>query len=212
MVDEAQEKKKDVQTIGDGVGPRYHRVYTVDLPVTLERARETMSELKKDINAFSPQWIATFDKKKGDPGELNLGDEILVRISGPWNGPVRVTEVTNEGFAFCTLDGHIEAGNIHFKISRASENTTKFEIESVTRSRDQIVNFFYDKIRFAMLAQTEMWELFCQNFAKHATRDEDLKPEVVVKTERQDEKTGIWEDVSHELGTHGTESTAKPQD
>ena len=206
---------KDVQSIGEGVGPRYHRVYAVELPVGYEQALETMAILQKDINAFSPAWIATFEKQKGDPHQLAVGDEILVRITGPWNGPVRVTEVTKEGFSFCTLDGHIEAGQIGFRISRLENGGTKFEIESVTRSRDQIVNFFYDKLRFAMLAQTEMWELFCQNFAKVATGDEKAKPEIQVKTERQDEESGAWIDVSDQLGAHGTESSAsspKPRD
>jgi Domain of unknown function (DUF1990) len=201
---------KDVQTIADGSGPGYHRVYSVTLPITFERALQTMAQLQSDINAFSPSWIAVFEKQKGDPKKLAVGDEILVRITGPWNGPIRVTEVGPDRFSFVTLEGHIEAGAINFRIEDLKNGQTRFAIESITRSRDQIVNFFYDKIRMAMLAQTEMWELFCQNFAKAAIGDEKAKATVDVKTERQDAESGLWVDISDEFGTHGTESVTEP--
>ena len=197
---------KDVQSIGTGVGPRFHRTYWVEVPVSWEQAVKTMEAMKADINAYSPQAIATFEKQSGDPKDLSIGDEILVRITGPWNGPVRVTEVRNDGFSFCTLEGHLEAGSISFRISKTPRGTVCFKIESITRSRDQIVNFFYDKLRLAMLAQTEMWELFCQNFARDALNDPEVRPVVHVQTRRQDPETGLWEDVSDQLGTHGSES------
>lgn len=200
---------KEVQTIGQGVGPRYHRIYWVEIPVTFEQAQKAMEALKADINAFSPQAIATFEKKSGKPKDLAVGDEILVRITGPWNGPVRVTEVRSDGFSFCTLEGHIEAGSISFRISQTPNETVCFKIESITKSRDQIVNFFYDKIRLAMLAQTEMWELFCQNFAREAVADEQAKPVVHVTTKKQDPETGMWEDISDHVGTHGSESSVE---
>lgn len=56
--------------------------------------------------------------------------------------------------------------------------------------RDAIVDFIYDKVPIAKLAQTEMWTLFCQAFSKRLV---SAKPnEVVIITERQDEETGQW--------------------
>jgi hypothetical protein len=68
-----------------------------------------------------------------------------------------------------------------------------FEIESLARSRDAIVDFVYDKVPIAKMAQTEMWTSFCQHFARHALHGAREPGEVRILTERRDEGTGQWE-------------------
>lgn len=210
-----ENEEKEIQTVGDGAGPRYHRVYSIDLPVSFESAQSTMANLKLDPTAFSPEWIAVFEKTKGGSSELQVGDEFLVRISGPWNGPVRVSQVTDASFTLLTLDGHLEAGQIQFSLHSKDNGQARFEIESITRSKDRMVDFFYDKLRLAQFAQSEMWELFCKNFAERSlgvpktngvTGAAVALPPVVIKTSRQDEKTGLWVDVSDQIGAHGLDS------
>ena len=192
-----------VQTIGDGAGPRYHRVYGIDLPVPFGSAVETMHKVMLDPNAFSPKLIATFEKTLGDPARLKVGDEFMVHISGPWNGPVRVSEVGECTFSLLTLNGHIEAGQIQFRLVKKDDGSSRFEIESVTRSKDQLVNFVFDKLRVAQFAQTEMWELFCKSVAEDAVGEKAEELKVEVRTERQDPETLRWEDVSDQLGAKG---------
>ncbi len=195
-------KDLEVQTENDGAGPRYHRVYSIDFAASYDHAKKTMDALKADPNIFSPTLIATFEKTTGAPGELAVGDEFMVHITGPWQGPVRVSQVTESSFTLLTLEGHLEAGQIQFSLHQSPEGGAHFEIESLTRSKDRLVDFLYDKLRFAMFAQSEMWELFCKNFAEKATGGEKA-PDVRIRTERQDLKTGSWTDVSDQLGTHG---------
>lgn len=187
----------DKQTIEGGYGPAYHRIYSISFPVPKNLALEAMLNLQKDPNQFSPQMLATFEKVQGSPEKLAKGDEFTVHISGPWDGPVRVSEVTSEHFKLETLEGHLEAGEIHFRIEELEENTSRFQIESLARSKDVIVDFIYDKLPLAKLVQTEMWCSFCKNFADHALGISDADPklisEVTVITERQNEKTGEWE-------------------
>ena len=192
----------EVQPASDGVGPRYHRVYSVDLPDSYESVFPTMRNLMLDPNAFSPQLIATFEKTKGLPDELNVDDEFMVHLSAPWKGPVRVSQVGETTFTLVTLDGHIEAGQIQFSLLRKPEGGVRFEIESVTRSKDRIVDFFYDKLRLAQFAQSEMWEEFCRNFAAKANGTNEV-PLVQVRTEKQNRETGLWQDVSDQFGAHG---------
>jgi hypothetical protein len=192
-----------VQAISDGAGPRYHRVYGIDLPVSFESAAESMRKVMLDPNSFSPKLIATFEKTLGEPGELRVGDEFIVHISGPWNGPVRVSEVGETSFSLVTLNGHIEAGQIQFRLVRKDEDRSRFEIESITRSKDQIVDFVYDKLRFAQFAQTEMWGLFCKSVASDAVGETAKDLRVEVRTERQNPETLGWEDVSDQLGAKG---------
>lgn len=156
-----------------------------------------------DPNAFSPQLIARFEKTKGEPGRLVVGDEFMVHLTAPWEGPVRVSQVSDASFTFLTLDGHIEAGQIQFRLVRLPDDRTRFEIESVTRSKDRIVDLFYDKLRLAQLAQTGMWEIFCKSVAEKSFEENGVTaelPTVAVKTERQDQETGQWTDVSDQFG------------
>ena len=195
-------EKLEVQTSSEGAGPRYHRVYSIDLPVPFERAADSMAQLKADPNLFSPSLIAKFEKTKGATGHLKVDDEFMVHISGPWQGPVRVSQATDLSFTLLTLEGHLEAGQIQFSLHRNAHGNARFEIESITRSRDKLVDFFYDKIRFAMFAQSQMWELFCKNFAVKAM-GEGEPPDVQIRTEKQDRDTGLWSDVSDQLGARG---------
>ena len=185
------------QKMIEGFGPTYHRIYSVLLDSHIEAANTVMEELKKDMNQFSPQLLARFEKVSGAHHELKTSDEYQIHITGPWNGPVRVSEVFQNGFVLVTLKGHLEAGEIRLEIVQENDQQTYFRIESWARSRDQIVDFVYDKVPIAKLAQTEMWTSFCTTFAekvvKVAQADQSKVHEVQVITERQDEETGQWQ-------------------
>ena len=77
-----------------------------------------------------------------------------------------------------------------------SENEIQFQIESEARSKDAIVDFFYDKLGLAKLLQSEMWRSFCKNFAEraasHALTGQQKIDTVQIVTERQDEDTKQW--------------------
>jgi hypothetical protein len=187
------------QEISEGVGPYYHRVYHVTLVTDFENAKRTMREVQTNIDLFSPAILARFEKTCGGADCLQVGDEFQIHITGPWNGPVRVTEVTEDHFAFVTLQGHMEAGEIHFRVRRLDETRTRFEIESFARSKDGLVDLVYDKLPIAKFAQTLMWKKFCKAFAERcslgqAAREAAREAEQIeVITERRDEKTGKWE-------------------
>lgn len=188
---ETEDLKK--QKLKDGCGPVHHRVYTIAIPAPIEHVRGAMRALKADPNAFSPQLLAKFEKTKGDPGNLNKDDEFLIRITGPWDGPVRVAETGEDRFKLVTLEGHLEAGEILFEIKSDGPNRTYFVIESLARSRDKVVDFVYDKVPIAKIAQTEMWEQFCKTFAERAGDGTAGVGEVEMLIERKNEETGEWE-------------------
>lgn len=190
-------KSHKVQASTEGKGPLYHRIYSITFPGTIEEGKRLMQDVQNDMNAFSPQLMARFEKVKGSPTELKNGDEIMVHITGPWNGPVRVCDVGLDRFRLLTLEGHLEAGEIQFRMMKADESHIKFEIESLARSADAIINFLYDKVPVVKLAQTEMWIHFCKNVGEYAaevkTGEKKCASEVEVITERRDEETGQWQ-------------------
>lgn len=181
------------QKIKDGYGPLFHRVYSVPFACDQEETlRGVMRLLRADINKFSPQLLARFEKIKGDPDLMNVGDEYQIHITGPWNGPVRVAEVDEDHFRLVTLEGHMEAGEIVFRLNRESPGKVLFEIESLARSKDAIVDLVYDKVPIAKLAQTEMWKSVLNSFVERCGR---CAGEIEVITERHNEKTGEWEKI-----------------
>ena len=97
---------------------------------------------------------------KGGEGPLGLGDEFLVRMPGPWDGPVRVISRDATSFRLATLGGHLEAGEIEFRADRDGD-ALHFEIESWARAGDRLSGLMYNKLRLAKEIQLNMWTHFC---------------------------------------------------
>jgi hypothetical protein len=154
----------DVQRIEDGVGPLFHRLYRARIRDARLSPEELISCLGVEPNRATPNALARFLKVRGAKSRLAVGDELVVRMPGPWDGPVRVTSVTPLSFRFATLTGHLEAGQIEFRALRSGE-MLHFEIESWARSGDRISNLLYDRLRMAKEVQLHMWTSFLERVA-----------------------------------------------
>ena len=155
----------DVQRIEDGVGPLFHRMYRARIRDARLSSRELIGRLGIDPNVAAPTELARFLKTRGAEGRLAVGDELVVRMPGPWDGPVRVTTTTPTSFRFATLSGHLEAGQIEFR-STESEGLLQFEIESWARSGDRLSNLLYHHLRMAKEVQLHMWTSFLEQVAR----------------------------------------------
>ena len=120
-----------------------------------------MARLQADPDAAAPSEFATFRKVSGDEGTMRPGDEFIVRMPGPWDGPVRVVEVSARSFRFMTLTGHLEAGQINFRV-QGEDGRIRFEIESWARSGDRLSNLLYDRMRMSKEIQLHMWISFLE--------------------------------------------------
>ncbi len=58
--------------------------------------RELAGSLQRD----APLALARFRKTAGAPWRMERGDEFVVRMPGPWDGPVRVIDMTPHSFRF----------------------------------------------------------------------------------------------------------------
>jgi hypothetical protein len=155
----------DVLRIEDGVGPLFHRLYRARIRDARLSPRELIGRLGADPNVAAPTELARFLKIGGAEGRLAVGDELVVRMPGPWDGPVRVTTTTPTSFRLATLSGHLEAGQIEFR-SAEREGLLQFEIESWARSGDRLSNLLYHHLRMAKEVQLHMWTTFLEKVAK----------------------------------------------
>jgi uncharacterized protein (UPF0548 family) len=156
-----------LQPRSDGDGPAMRRVYRVNITNPRMTATELMTALCRDPNVASPFEVARFVKTSGRLGEMVAGDEYLVWMLGPWNGPVRVADRTPTSFRLATLKGHMEAGEIEFRVRDVAGHMV-FEIESAARSGTHAFWLFYGPLWVAKEGQLHMWASFCERAARLA--------------------------------------------
>jgi hypothetical protein len=150
-----------VQGHDDGAGPLFHRSYRTRIRDTVTSAERLMEMIQSDPNRTSPTKFARFQPTQGALGSLSVGDELVVRMPGPWDGPVRVIDVGRRSFRLATLAGHLEAGQIVFRTHPEGELLV-FEIESWARSSTPLVNLLYHRLRMAKEVQAHMWISFLE--------------------------------------------------
>ncbi|MGI8685794.1 MAG: DUF1990 family protein [Acidimicrobiales bacterium] len=157
----------DVQRPQDGTGALFHRRYRARIACALLSPEELMACLQSDPDRLAPTGFVRFTKVKGEPHRMEVGHEYVVRMPGPWNGPVRVVEVGPTSFRLVTLPGHLEAGQIEFSV-RPDGDDLVFTIESWACSGDRLSKLLYQHLRMAKEVQFHMWTSVLENAARRA--------------------------------------------
>jgi hypothetical protein len=152
---------QDVQDWRHGTGPLFHRRYLARIRDPRVTPEELMARLQRNPDDAAPSEFATFKKAVGDEDGMRPGDEYVVRMPGPWDGPVRVFEVSPCSFGLMTLEGHLEAGQIVFR-AKGGGDQIEFEIESWARSGDRLSDLLYDRLRMSKEVQLHMWTSFLE--------------------------------------------------
>ncbi|NVO86308.1 DUF1990 family protein [Hymenobacter sp. P5252] len=158
---------KPEQPASTGSGPYFERRYWIDIQHPRQPADTLLRHIECHLPDFSSDLLADFEKSRGTEGGLEVGDEYSIKILGPWNGEVRVTEASTDFFELTTLESHPEAGRIRFSLRPHATlpDTVRFEIHSWARSRDGLVAFTYDTLGLGRRVQQQTWEVFCQRVA-----------------------------------------------
>jgi hypothetical protein len=156
-----------VQLPEDGAGSLFHRRYQARIVDTGMTPEELMRTIFTNPDRLAPSEFARFTKLRGRDGQMAVGDEYLVRMPGPWNGPVRVVETTPTSFRLVTLRGHLEAGQIEFGVA-AEGDDLMFTIESWAASGDRLSKLLYQHLRMSKEVQLHMWTSFLENAARRS--------------------------------------------
>lgn len=147
---------KGIQRPEDGTGPLVHRLYRTVIVGSSLSAEGLLRRIGEDLDVIAPSEFATFQRTAGNRGSLAAGDEFVVRMPGPWDGPVRVIATSPSSFRFATLSGHLEAGQIEFRAS-SDYRSLRFEIESWACSGDRLSDLLYTHLRISKEVQMHMW-------------------------------------------------------
>jgi uncharacterized protein (UPF0548 family) len=135
-----------------GVGPLFHRRYEARVGDATLSPRELMSRMRRELTRSR---FPGFRRLRGGRERIRVGDAYLLRMPGPWYGPLRVVDVTPTSFRLATLEGHPKAGQVEFQV--AGGERTVFTIESWARSGDRLSNLLYDRWRMAREIELQIW-------------------------------------------------------
>jgi uncharacterized protein (UPF0548 family) len=171
-----------LQSWEDGVGPLLHRIYRTRFTASPMTARQLIAELVEDMDRVAPTGFASFQKLE-DEGPMRPGDQYVVRMPGPWDGPVAVVEVTESSFRLATLRGHLEAGQIEYR-AHEDHRGVAFEIESWARSGDRLSDLLYTHVQISREIQLHMWASVLRNVVKLAAGR--MHGGIVITTRRVD--------------------------
>jgi hypothetical protein len=155
----------ELQLPEHGAGPLFHRRYSVRIRDSQSSPEELMALVSGAPDRVAPTEFASFQKVHGEEGRMAVGDEFVVRMPGPWDGPVRVVDVQPTSFRLVTLAGHLEAGQIEFTVGRDDDRLV-FNIESWARSGDRLSDLLYDRVRMAKEIQLHMWTSLLERVAR----------------------------------------------
>jgi Domain of unknown function (DUF1990) len=156
----------EVQQPSAGVGPLFHRLYRARIREARLGPEELVACVVADLDRVAPSEFASFAKVRGEQGTMAVGDEYVVRMPGPWDGPVRVVERTPSSFRFVTLEGHLEAGQIRFAAQQGK--LLEFRIESWARAGGRLSNLLYEHLRMSKEVQLHMWTSVLERVAELA--------------------------------------------
>ena len=137
-----------------------HRSYSVRITGSDMKPPALIDLVAAHLNQVSPE-MAVFRKTRGPKDDqVRQDEEFVVRMPGPWDGPVRVVRREPDSFRLATLEGHLEAGEIEFR-AVGDGDALSFEIESWARAGDKLAALLYNRLRLAKEIQLNMWSHFC---------------------------------------------------
>ncbi|NMO88505.1 DUF1990 family protein [Actinomycetospora sp. TBRC 11914] len=150
------------QPAESGHGPLYHRRFWVCVDRPRLAARDLMDRVQRDLTLLLPSEVAAVSPRHDPPVLPRPGDEFVVRMPGPWDGPVRVVHRDDLRLRLATLSGHLEAGQIEFRAVDEDDGSVRFEIETWARPATAAVRLLYTDLRVAKEMQLYMWVRSCE--------------------------------------------------
>jgi len=159
--------REELQPWESGAGPMFYRLFRVRIKEAYQDAAGLMHTVIDDMGSLVPAEVVHVHEGEASDRRLRPGDEIVVDMPGPWNGPVLVVAAEPTRLHLATLDGHLEAGQIEFRAYDEPPHLV-FEVEAWARPATRAVHVLYSHLRLAKEIQFNMWVRFCQAAARAA--------------------------------------------
>ncbi|MBC7462182.1 MAG: DUF1990 family protein, partial [Thermoleophilia bacterium] len=155
-----------VQTMASGVGPAFHRTYSARVVGAPTTPAALLGSLERNFDAALPGGLAEVDDTEL---RYEVGDELRIHLAGPWDAPVRVIAAAPARLRLATLQGHMEAGEIEFRIEQpGAAGELELVIESWARSSGPAFAALYHPLGLAKEVQLHMWATVLERLARRS--------------------------------------------
>ncbi len=152
-----------------GLGPVAHHLYVATTRSPQLATEQLLAIIAADPNVVAPTEVLRFQRPPGTSGSLQKGDEVLIRMAGPWNGPMRVTEKGDERLRLAALPGHPQHGQIELRVRPRNGEHNDIVIELQTRERAAGLSFYLlQRVGLIQRMQSYTWAEILQNAARLA--------------------------------------------
>lgn len=149
-----------------GVGPVIHRLYRATIRDPKLRAGSLLDIVAADPNVIAPSEVLRFEKTRGEPGPINEGDELLIRMAGPWNAPVTVTRRRRDDLRLAATRGNPQLGQLDLRVR---EDGRHIVMEIQTRERAAGLGFHaLQLVGLIRRMQSYTWAEMLENAAQLA--------------------------------------------
>jgi hypothetical protein len=115
--------------VADGL---VHRRVWVECERPQLSATRLLNIIAADPNVVVPTEVLQFHKTAGDPRQLVVGDRYLIRMAGPWDGPVIVAARDDNGVRLESCPGNPQQGHVDFLVQ---DKGGRLRIEIASRYR-----------------------------------------------------------------------------
>lgn len=140
----------------------YHRKFWMEFHEPRFSPMLLIKKFQEDPNHFSN--LSEFEKTKGLLEKMNVGDEFMLHIKGPWDEPLTVVDVKDNSCTFETREGHMETGTVNFRAEETSPGRWRFTVETIARNKDPLQLLNFEKLTVAKMGSTRLWKDVCEKF------------------------------------------------
>lgn len=143
------------------MGPVIHTRYSATIEEPTLDAKRLMAVITTDPNVIAPVEVLRFERAAAEAGGLREGENLLIRMAGPWNAPVEVTRRWDTGFRLAATSGHPQLGQ--FELS-GYDDDDGLAIEIRTRERSAGPGFhLLRRVGLIRRMQTYTWAEMLEN-------------------------------------------------
>ena len=161
----ADEPSEAARHPGRGLGALTHHLYAVTVRSPKLSAGQLLAIIAADPNVVTPTEVLRVERSAG---ALCKGDELLLRMAGPWNGPMRVSEREDDRLQLATMPGHPQHGKVELRV-RPKNGEADIVIEIQTCERAAGFGFYLlERIGLIPRMRSHTWAEILQNAARLA--------------------------------------------
>lgn len=139
-------------------GRAVHRRFSLRIVEPEISAEQLATIIATDPNLVSP-WEVLRWELPGPRRRMRPGDDVLIRMAGPWNGPMRVVVREPHRLRLRTRPGNAVRGELELRLLE-DEGGLVAEIELWERAERPVFALLHDRLGLTARMQTHTWAEF----------------------------------------------------